>query len=74
MDEEIQREPLIGTSTVRGVLLLGGVATVAYLAFKYYIAVEQQKAAAPAPVTIPIGVPVKHHASSAMQRGAIVTR
>ena len=51
MDDE---GDLIGTSTVRGFLLLAGVATVAYLAYRYW----QQLASQPKPIAHTISIPV----------------
>ena len=38
MNDAVQEsDPLLGTSTLRGILLLGGVAAVAYIAYKFYL-------------------------------------
>jgi hypothetical protein len=57
---EFEPEPLVGTSAVRGVLLLGGVATVAFFAWKYWnnIRALDSGGSKPAVVRIPISLPL----------------
>lgn len=55
MDDENQ---IIGTSTIRGVVLLGGVALVAYLAFRYWMKIKaSEQPAFQMPISIPVELP-----------------
>lgn len=61
MDDAIQDEPILGTSTLRGILLLGGVAAVAYLAYEFWYKQRQAEGAAPIKknvIRIPIELPI----------------
>ncbi len=60
-DLATQDEPLLGTSTLRGLLLLGGVAAVAYLAYEFWYKQRAAEGSAPAKksvVRIPIELPI----------------
>ncbi len=60
---DVDDEPLIGASTVRGVLMLGGVATVAYIAFRYWQKVKAEQTNKPAhTIQIPVELPIKRAA------------
>lgn len=62
MNEVVEgADPLLGTSTLRGLLLLGGVAAVAYLAYEFWR--KQRKADAALPVRprfvrVPVELPI----------------
>lgn len=57
MDDD---DALIGTSLIRGVLLIGGVATVAYLAFRYWQKIKGAELnLPPKTIQIPLGLPIK---------------
>ncbi len=58
--DEIEEEPLLGTSTLRGILLLGGVAAVAYIAYQFWL--QQRKVVAAVPlrpriIRVPVELP-----------------
>lgn len=62
MNDAIEEDdPILGTSTLRGILLLGGVAAVAYLAYQFWY--KQRAAELSSPVhrnvvRIPIQLPI----------------
>ncbi len=62
MEEMLEdSDPLLGTSTLRGLLLLSGVAAVAYLAYEFWW--KQRKADAALPVRprivrVPVELPI----------------
>lgn len=62
MNDAVEDEDsLLGTSTLRGILLLGGVVTVAFLAWKYWRGIKKSDTSAarrPALVRIPVQLPV----------------
>ncbi len=59
MDED----DLLGPSLIRGVLLLGGVATVAYLAFQYWRKVKAAELnKPPKSIQIPVELPIRKKA------------
>ncbi len=61
MNDAVQDEPLLGTSTLRGILLLGGVATVAYLAYQFWYKTKKNEMALPQrpkTIRIPIELPI----------------
>ena len=65
MNDAAEDDPLLGTSTLRGILLLGGVAAVAYVAYKLWKnqkAVEMSLPRTPNVVRIPIAAPVQNQA------------
>lgn len=56
---------LVSTSTIRGVLLLGGIATVAYIGFRYWQKVKAAEVVrAPRQLSIPVNEPVRRTPAS----------
>ncbi len=58
---EQQEESLLGTSTLRGILLLGGVATVSFFAWKYWSKIKALESSAPRKprvIRIPVELPL----------------
>ncbi len=54
-------DPLLGTSTLRGILLLGGVAAVAFLAYQFWYKQRAIEHASPRKanlIRIPISLPI----------------
>lgn len=61
MDDAIEDEPILGTSTLRGILLLGGVAAVAYIAYEFWYKQRALEMGAPvrkSVVRVPISLPI----------------
>lgn len=61
MNDATQDEPFLGTSTLRGILLLGGVVAVAYVSFKLWKKQKAVEASLPQKqnlIRIPIAAPV----------------
>jgi len=59
MNDAAEDDPILGTSTLRGILLLGGVAVVAYIAYtmwKNQKAVEMSLSHTPNIVRVPIAL------------------
>lgn len=59
MDEEEDDEPILGTSTLRGILLLGGVAAVAYIAYEFWYKQRSLEMSTPTPKPAVIRVPIQ---------------
>lgn len=61
MDDTVQDddEPILGTSTLRGILLLGGVAAVAYVAYQFWYKQRALEMSSPAKRTPVIRVPIQ---------------
>lgn len=56
-----ESDPLLGTSTLRGLLLLGGVAAVAYIAYQFYKKSKMAEAFAPQvarTIRVPVELPI----------------
>lgn len=56
-----ESDPLLGTSTLRGLLLLGGVAAVAYIAYEVWRktkAVESALPMQPRTIRVPVELPI----------------
>ncbi len=54
-------EELLGTSTLRGILLLSGVVAVAYISYRFWYRQKKLEIAAPvrrAPIRVPLDLPV----------------
>ncbi len=61
MNDMVQEDPVLGTSTLRGVLLLGGVAAVAYLAYEFWYKQRQSEGLVKAiknTIRVPINLPL----------------
>ncbi len=63
VNEVVQEEddPLLGTSTLRGILLLGGVGVVAYIAYTFWQNQRNKEAATPQRtkiIRVPIELPI----------------
>ncbi len=62
MNDAVEEEDsLLGTSALRGILLLGGVATISYFAWKYWNKIRTLESSAPkreAVVRVPISLPL----------------
>lgn len=59
--QDVEEEELLSTSTLRGILLLGGVASVAYIAFEFWMAQRAVDAVAPQRpglIRVPISLPI----------------
>ncbi len=59
--QDVEEEELLSTSTLRGILLLGGVASVAYIAFQFWMAQRAVDAVAPKQmnlIRVPISLPI----------------
>ncbi len=66
MEDAVQDDPLLGTSTLRGILLLGGVAAVAFLAYEFWYKQRAKEISAPVrrnvirvPIELPLAKPRK---------------
>lgn len=61
MEEAVESDPILGTSTLRGILLLGGVAAVAYIAYEFWLKQKAFAAALPAKpqvIRVPVELPI----------------
>lgn len=61
MDDAVESEPFLNTNTLRGILLLGGVAAVAFLAYKFWYIQKAAESVGPVQkqiVRVPIELPL----------------
>ncbi len=59
---EQDEDQLLGTSALRGILLLGGVAVVSFFAWKYWNKIKKSEAATPhrpLAIRVPIELPIQ---------------